>query len=207
MSDPAIMSFWPSNSCGHCASCNDHAPAYCVEFAQRNFKGSRPDSTSPLSGEGGLIHANIFGQSSFATTYAIARGRNTVKVSHDVPLERLGPLGCGVMTGAGTVMNALQVRAGSSIAISGTGAVGLGAIMAAKVVGAATIIAIDINESRLDLARELGATHTILATRPDLASALAGRAQGPSTMPSIAWRARLSSAPRPTHSVGAVYWA
>ena len=172
--DHVVLAF---NSCGHCASCNDHAPAYCVEFAQRNFMGSRPDGTSPLSGAGGLIHANIFGQSSFAT-HAIARGRNTVKVSSDAPLERLGPLGCGIMTGAGAVMNALQVRAGSSIAISGTGAVGLSAIMAAKVVGAATIIAIDINESRLDLARELGATHTMLASSPDLAAGLAEASAG-----------------------------
>ena len=172
--DHVVLAF---NSCGHCASCDDHAPAYCVEFAPRNFMGSRPDGTSPLSGEGGLIHANIFGQSSFAT-HAIARGRNTVKVSSDAPLERLGPLGCGVMTGAGAVMNALRVRAGSGIAIFGTGAVGLSAIMAAKAVGAATIIAIDINENRLDLARELGATHTILATRPDLAAALAEAGAG-----------------------------
>ena len=167
--DHVVLAF---NSCGHCASCDDHAPAYCVEFAPRNFMGSRPDGTSPLSGEGGLIHANIFGQSSFAT-HAIARDRNTVKVSSDAPLERLGPLGCGIMTGAGAVMNALRVRARSSIAILGTGAVGLSAIMAAKVIGAATIIAVDINESRLDLARELGATHTIHATCPDLAAAIA----------------------------------
>ena len=172
--DHVVLAF---NSCGHCASCNDLAPAYCVEFGPRNFMGSRPDGTSPLSGEGGLIHANIFGQSSFAT-HAIARGRNTVKVSKDVPLERLGPLGCGVMTGAGAVMNALQVRTGSSIAIFGTGAVGLSAVMAAKAVGATTIIAVDINKDRLDLARESGATHTIPATRPDLAAALTEATEG-----------------------------
>ena len=201
--DHEVLAF---NSCGHCASCDDHAPAYCVEFAPRNFMGSRPDGTSPLSGEGGLIHANIFGQSSFAT-HAIARDRNTVKVSSDAPLERLGPLGCGIMTGAGAVMNALRVRAGSTIAIFGTGAVGLSAIMAAKAVGAATIIAIDINESRLDLARELGATHTTSQLVRISQPPSRRRAQRPSTMQSIPRGARAPSAPPPTHSVRAAYWA
>jgi len=93
-----------------------------------------------------------------------------VKVSKTLPLELLAPLGCGLQTGAGTVMNSLAVRKGSSIAIFGTGAVGLAAVMAARIVGAKTTIAVDINPKRLALARELGATHSLENRDADLAA-------------------------------------
>jgi aryl-alcohol dehydrogenase len=83
---------------------------------------------------------------------------NTVRVPKDVPLELLGPLGCGVQTGAGAVINALKPAAGSSIAVFGCGSVGLAAVMAAAAMGCTSIIAIDLNQERLDLARDLGAT-------------------------------------------------
>jgi aryl-alcohol dehydrogenase len=172
--DHVVLAF---NSCGHCPSCNDHAPSYCFEFFPRNFMGTRPDGSSPLTSDTGMIYANIFGQSSFATR-AIARGRNAVKVAKDAPLELLGPLGCGVMTGAGAVMNALDVLPGSSLAVFGAGAVGLSAVMAAKAVGAKTIIAIDLNESRLSLARELGATETLVGSTIGLAAAVTDAAAG-----------------------------
>ncbi|HTF65001.1 MAG TPA: NAD(P)-dependent alcohol dehydrogenase [Edaphobacter sp.] len=117
-------------------------------------------STATLDAEGEEVHDHFFGQSSLAT-YALANERNVVKVSSDVPLERLGPLGCGIQTGAGAVMNALNVRPGTSFACFGAGAVGCSAIMAARVVGATTIIDIDIVPSRLEMAKELGATHAI----------------------------------------------
>ena len=98
--------------------------------------------------------------------------RNLVKVPKSLPLELLAPLGCGLQTGAGTVMNSLAVRAGSSIAIFGTGSVGLAAVMAARIVKAKTIIAVDINGRRLKLARELGATHSINNRRSDLAGSI-----------------------------------
>jgi len=156
--DHVVMSF---NSCGLCPSCADHAPTYCHDFFGRNFAGARPDGTSPLSGVGGeAIHGNFFGQSSFAT-HALCHDRNVVKVRRDAPLELLGPLACGVQTGAGSVINALKVGPGHSIAVFGTGSVGLSAIIAARLVGATTIIGVDLNESRLAMARELGATHTV----------------------------------------------
>ena len=117
-------------------------------------------STATIDGHGEKVHDHFFGQSSFAT-YALANERNVVKVSSDVPLERLGPLGCGIQTGAGAVMNALNVRPGTSFASFGAGAVGCSAIMAARAVGATTIVAIDIVPSRLEMAKELGATHAI----------------------------------------------
>jgi len=115
------------------------------------------------------MHGNFFGQSSFAT-YALASASNVVKVPGDLPLDLLAPLGCGFQTGAGAVLNSLQVRAGSSIAVFGAGAVGSAAIMAARIVGAAPIIAVDINPKRLALARELGATHAINSREADTAA-------------------------------------
>ena len=119
--------------------------------------------------EGERISANIFGQSSFAT-YAICHEANAVKVPADAPLALLGPLACGIQTGAGAVMNALKVGIGDSFVVFGAGSVGLSAVMAARVVGATTIVAVDLNDMRLAVARELGATHTI---NPSHADALA----------------------------------
>jgi aryl-alcohol dehydrogenase len=112
---------------------------------------------------GAPINARFFGQSSFAT-YSLADERSAVKVPDDMPLEMMGPLGCGVITGTGSVINSLAVRPGQSIAIFGTGAVGLSAVMAAKIVGATRIIAVDVVPSRLQLALELGATDAIDAS-------------------------------------------
>lgn len=91
----------------------------------------------------------------------LATKRNLVKVPEDLPLEVLAPLGCGMQTGAGTVMNSLKVSKGASLAVFGTGAVRLAAIMAARIVGANPIIGVDIKPARLQLASELGATHVI----------------------------------------------
>jgi aryl-alcohol dehydrogenase len=155
--DHVVMTF---NSCGACPSCQDHAISYCHEFFPRNFFAARADGSSALSTGGARINGNFFGQSSFAT-HAICHEVNVVKVATDVPLELLGPLACGVQTGAGAVMNALKISAGKSFAVFGSGSVGLSALMAAHVVGATTIIAVDTNPARLEIAKSLGATHVI----------------------------------------------
>ncbi len=166
--DHIVMTF---ASCGGCPSCRDSEPAYCHEFFPRNFFGTRTDGGTALSQEGERVHSHFFGQSSFAT-YALCSERNAVRVRKDVPLELLGPLACGVQTGAGAVMNALQVGPGSSFIVFGAGSVGLSAIMAARVVGATTIIAVDLNDARLAMARELGATHTVNSSREKVAEAV-----------------------------------
>jgi aryl-alcohol dehydrogenase len=155
-------------NCARCRPCFDGSPASCANFNDMNFSGHRWDGSHALTSavKGDRLHDRFFGQSSFAT-YAIAHERNTVKVRHDAPLELLGPLGCGIQTGAGTVLRALEVGAGASFAVTGAGAVGLSAVMAAHVAGATTIIAVDVVPSRLDLARELGATHAINGTETD----------------------------------------
>ena len=154
--DHVVMSF---NSCGVCESCSEKEPAYCYDFMPLNFGATREDGTTALSLENSPVHSNFFGQSSFAT-FSICRELNVVKVPKTVDLSLLGPLGCGILTGAGAVINALPVKKGSSFLVFGTGSVGLSSVMAAQIQGASTIIAIDLNEDRLEVARELGATHT-----------------------------------------------
>ncbi|HUM73069.1 MAG TPA: NAD(P)-dependent alcohol dehydrogenase [Nitrosomonas europaea] len=123
--------------------------------------------TAPLELLGPLgCGIQTFGQSSFGT-FALVHERNVIKVPETAPLELLGPLGCGIQTGAGAVINALKVSPGSSFAAFGGGAVGLSAIMAARAAGATTIISIDVVPSRLALAMELGATHTVNSHETD----------------------------------------
>jgi aryl-alcohol dehydrogenase len=155
--DHVVMSYL---SCGTCVSCKEGTPSLCLDFLPSNFAGSRPDGSTTMKKNGEPIHASFFGQSSFAS-YALAVERNVVKVRNDVPLEILGPLGCGVQTGAGGVINSLHPPVGSSIAVFGVGSVGLSAVMAAYVSGCTTIIAVDIMADRLRMAREFGATHLI----------------------------------------------
>src|SRR5258708_12597290 len=109
-------------------------------FSTGDFAGIRPDGSTTMHQGDTVVHGSFFGQSSFAT-YALATERNVVKVRADVPLELLGPLGCGIQTGAGAVINALAPRAGTSLVAFGTGAVALSPIMPPRVVGFTMIIA------------------------------------------------------------------
>lgn len=157
--DHVVMTYM---SCGLCMPCETGHPAHCTQMHPLNFGGGRMDGSTPTCSciDASPIHDHFFGQSSFST-YVLANERSVVKVSKEAPLELLGPLGCGIQTGAGSVLNALKVEAGSSFVAFGAGAVGLAAVMAAKVAGATTIIAVDVTHSRLQLALELGATHVI----------------------------------------------
>lgn len=147
--------------CGACSPCDSGYASYCNDFFGRNFSGGDSEGNQAIRDDNDQpLHDHFFGQSSFAT-YSLSRENNAIKVSKEAPLELLGPLGCGIQTGAGAVINVLKVTPGSRFAAFGAGAVGLAAIMAAKIAGASTIIAIDIIPSRLELAKELGATHTI----------------------------------------------
>ncbi|WP_158861659.1 NAD(P)-dependent alcohol dehydrogenase [Leifsonia sp. AG29] len=173
--DHVALSF---DACGWCRSCLAGNPAYCVQFEVRNVTGARADGTLSAVDQAGADVANRwFGQSSFAE-YAIATERNIVVVPDDVPLEVVGPLGCGLQTGAGSVFNAMRLRPGQSLAVLGAGAVGLAAVMAAKIAGARDIVVVDLHESRLALAEELGATRTIRGDAEDLASAIRNGADG-----------------------------
>ncbi|SIS02629.1 MULTISPECIES: NAD(P)-dependent alcohol dehydrogenase [Pseudomonas] len=156
--DHVVLSY---ANCGHCTNCLSGAPGYCESFYDQNFGGQRTDGSTPYKdAEGHAVCGCFFNQSSFGT-HALVSERNAIKIPKDVPLELMGPLGCGIQTGAGAIMNALKPGVGSSIAVFGAGSVGLSAIMAAKAVGCTQIIAVDMNDARLELARELGATHVI----------------------------------------------
>jgi aryl-alcohol dehydrogenase len=172
--DHVILS---GSSCGVCPSCVAGRPTYCDLAMPMSFGGKRLDGSTALACGSETIHSHFFGQSSFAS-HAIVPERTAVKVDKDLPLEMLAPLGCGVITGAGAVIEALKVRAGQTIAILGTGGVGLSAVMAAKLVGAKRIVAVDIDKARLDLALELGATDIVAADSDNVAQqirAITGR--------------------------------
>lgn len=158
--DHVVLSF---AFCGECDTCIEKSPAYCDLFAPLNYFGERLDGTVTMHSGEDEIHGNWFGQSSFANL-AITDGRNVVKVDKDLPLHLLGPLGCGLQTGAGSVMNVLGARSGESLAVFGLGAVGMAAVMAAKALDCDPIIAIDLNPDRLEMARSLGATHCLNPT-------------------------------------------
>ncbi|MCF8129355.1 MAG: NAD(P)-dependent alcohol dehydrogenase [Deltaproteobacteria bacterium] len=157
--------------CGTCPSCKSGNDPYCESFLPLNFGGARPDGSTTLKKGDQVVHGNFFGQSSFAEL-ALADERNVVKVPKDIPLEILGPLGCGIQTGAGAVMNSLRPRPGSAIAVFGIGPVGISAVLAALVCGCTTVIAVDIHKERLEKALELGATHTINASEVDPVEAI-----------------------------------
>ena len=167
--DHVVLSF---NSCGRCRACLSGHPAYCADFFFLNFGGMRHDETTAFSRSGGeKVASHFFGQSSFST-YTIASARSVVKVRDDVDLGLLGPLGCGVQTGAGTVLNALDPAPGSSIAVFGAGAVGLSGLLAAVVAGSTTIVAVDLHDDRLAKATGLGATHTVSGRSDDVVGAI-----------------------------------
>ena len=164
--DHVILSF---QSCGKCAGCKSGRPTKCRRFYELNFGFRRADGTNSLAASG--VSGHFFGQSSFAT-HMLATERNMIRISKTLPLVLLAPLGCGIQTGASTVMNQLKIRKKESMAVFGSGAVGLSAIMAGRVAGAAPVIAIDIRPSRLKLALELGATHVIDSRKADVAPAI-----------------------------------
>jgi aryl-alcohol dehydrogenase len=166
--DHVILSY---QSCGRCPQCRRGHLWECRDLYEANFGFKRLDGSNALQRSG--VRGHFFGQSSFAT-HSLATERNIVKIPRDLPLDILSPLGCGIQTGAGTVMNTLAVPRGASIAVFGTGSVGLAAIMAARIVGASPIVGVDINPSRLELALELGATHIINNYQEDIASHISG---------------------------------
>ena len=169
--DHVVLSF---NSCGRCTSCKSDNPAYCRDFAVENYIGTRPDGSRVLESEAGPVYSHFFGQSSFAT-HAVVNPRNVVAVDPDLDLAQLGPLGCGLQTGAGAVMRSMRCHAGSSLVVLGAGPVGLAAVMAACIQGCSSIMVVEPHEARRAMATEMGATHTIDPTVDgDLAERIRG---------------------------------
>lgn len=146
---------------GSCRNCRNGDMAYCDDFFGHNFADRRvSNGSTPIHNDGNEVSGMFFGQSSFAT-HSLTNERNVVPVKEDVPLELLGPLGCGIQTGAGAVINTLDPQAASSIVVFGAGSVGLSAVMAADLKGCTDIVAVELMESRREKALNLGATHAI----------------------------------------------
>jgi aryl-alcohol dehydrogenase len=156
-------------SCGECANCREGYEAYCTHSRRIKSTGVRLDGSVALRRGEAPVYGSFFQQSSFAT-FSLATARNVIKVPREAPLDVLAAFPCGVNTGAGAVMNVLKPRAGDSFAVFGAGTVGLAGLMAAKLAGCDPIIAVDVFENRLELARALGATHAVDARRTDLAA-------------------------------------
>jgi aryl-alcohol dehydrogenase len=177
---PAVTSVGPGDhvllsftSCGHCGNCHGGHPAYCATWLPDNLLGGvRRDGSATITRGGEPLGGRFFGQSSFSRM-AVADERSVVKVDPSASLETIAPLGCGVQTGVGAVWNVLEPRPGSTVVVAGAGAVGLSAVMAAALTPALQIVAVDVVPARLDLARKLGATHVVDASKEDYPTRIA----------------------------------
>lgn len=157
--DHVVMVFMPS--CGHCLPCSEGRPALCEPGAAANVAGTLLSGGRRLSDDMGAVHHHL-GCSAFAS-HAVVSRRSLVKVDSDLPLHEAALFGCAVLTGVGAVVNTANVKAGQTVAVVGLGGVGLAAVLGAVAAGASQVVAIDMLEDKLALARELGATATVLA--------------------------------------------
>lgn len=152
--------------CAVCSNCLDGKPYYCSHHMTLGFSGKRLDGSPTIFRDKQPISGAFFQQSSFAT-HSIVAEQNIIPAHDGMPSEILAAVPCGVQTGAGAVLNTFKPRAGDSLAVFGVGTVGLSAIMAGRLLSAFPLIAIDVNNTKLQLARELGATHLINAAEGD----------------------------------------
>ncbi len=143
-------------SCRSCPRCDDGLVGYCDSSLMINYLGIRMDGSTTYTRDGSAVFGSFFGQSSFSQ-HAVAYADNVVVVDKSLDLTKLAPYGCGFQAGAGAVLNVLQCGPHDSLAVYGVGAVGLAAIAAAKARGVGTIIAVDLMQSRLDVAARYGA--------------------------------------------------
>ncbi|MFZ3322231.1 MAG: zinc-dependent alcohol dehydrogenase family protein [Usitatibacter sp.] len=173
--DHVVLVFIPS--CGHCAPCAEGRPALCEPGAAANTAGKLMSGESRLfRNDGSMVHHHM-GCSAFAD-HAVVSRHSVVKVDPELPLEEAALFGCAVLTGVGAVVNTGQVRAGSSVAVVGLGGVGLASLLGAIASGARHVVAIDVSDDKLKLAKELGATHTFNATSPDIVEQVKAATKG-----------------------------
>src|ERR1700724_3712553 len=153
--DPVVISCpW----CSECGPCRAERISYCERARPLKSSGRRADGSIPMSRNGEPVYSCFFQQSSFAN-FAVAPAKDVVKIRRAAPIEMLGPLGCGLQTGAGAVLNVMQPATGKSIAVYGVGGGGLAGLMAAPLAGCDPIIAVDRLPSRLGAPPQIGAQH------------------------------------------------
>jgi alcohol dehydrogenase len=172
--DHVGMVFVPS--CGHCLPCAEGRPALCEPGAAANGKGELIGGGRRLRHDGEPLNHHM-GVSCFAQ-YATVSRHSLIKIDPEVPLDEAAMFGCAVLTGVGAVLNTAAVRPGQSVAVVGLGGVGLTALLGALVAGARTVVAIDINEQKLGLARQLGATHVFNGSDPGVVDAVKEATKG-----------------------------
>ena len=163
--DRVVMVFMPS--CGHCLPCAEGRPALCEPGAAANGAGTLLSGARRLHCDGAEVNHHL-GCSAFAE-YAVVSRRSVVKIDPELPLEEAALFGCAVLTGVGAVVNTARVQAGASVAVIGLGGVGLASLLGAAAAGARRIVAVDLSDEKLGLARQLGATETVNARDPDAA--------------------------------------
>jgi alcohol dehydrogenase len=161
--DHVVMVFVPS--CGHCLRCMEGRPALCEPGGAANAAGTLFSGARRLRLKGREVHHHL-GVSAFAQHAVVARN-SLVKIEKSLPLDQAALFGCAVLTGVGAVVNTARVPAGATVAVVGLGGVGLNALLACRLVGAAAIVAVDLQDDKLALARQLGATHTVNAGDAD----------------------------------------
>ncbi|HET7877046.1 MAG TPA: zinc-dependent alcohol dehydrogenase family protein [Methylomirabilota bacterium] len=161
--DHVVFSYVPI--CGRCAFCLSGRPALCEPGSRANAQGVLLTGATRFSGKAGQLkhHMGVAGFSRFT----VAAQESLIRVPEDFPLDKAALFGCAVLTGVGAVLNTAKVEPGQSVAVLGLGGVGLNAVMGAVVAGASTIVAVDLLASKFELARSLGATHTVAAGEGD----------------------------------------
>jgi len=162
--DHVVMVFVPS--CGHCVPCAAGRPALCEPAVKANVSGTLLSGARRLHENGKAVN-HLLGVAAFAE-YAVTSEHSCVKIDESLPFDEAALFGCAVITGVGAVFNTARVRPGARIAVIGLGGVGLNSLLAAVAAGAREIIAVDLREDKLALARELGASATFNAEEPDL---------------------------------------
>jgi alcohol dehydrogenase len=172
--DRVVMVFMPS--CGHCLPCAEGRPALCEPGAAANGAGTLLSGARRLHCDGAEVNHHL-GCSAFAE-YAVVSRRSVVKIDPELPLEEAALFGCAVLTGVGAVVNTARVQAGASVAVIGLGGVGLASLLGAAAAGARRIVAVDLSDEKLGLARQLGATDTVNARDPDAAEQVRGATGG-----------------------------
>lgn len=159
MGDHVTLSWSPD--CGTCFYCQHGKPNLCETFTEPIWAGTMLDGTTRLYRGGDPVYAYC-GLATFAE-YVVVPQQSCIPIRKDVPLKVAALVGCAVATGVGAAMFTASVRPGESVVVFGCGGVGLNILQGAALCGASTIIAVDVNQTKMQLAREFGATHTLLS--------------------------------------------
>lgn len=172
--DHVVMVFMPS--CGHCLPCAEGRPALCEPGAAANGAGTLLSGKRRLHCDGVEVNHHL-GCSAFAE-HAVVSRHSVVKIDPELPLAEAALFGCAVLTGVGAVVNTAKLQVGQSAAVIGLGGVGLASLLGAVASGARQIVAIDLSDDKLGLARQLGATDTVNARDPDVAEQVRSLTKG-----------------------------